>query len=69
MDIFERAKKYFIAITAIIVVIAICWAAIEFTDTTVKYASTSPGKGTLDLAGWHPQTAWPKKIADKSQYP
>lgn len=63
MDIFERAKKYFIAITAVLVVIVICWAAIEFTDTTVKYSSLSPGKGTLDLAGWYPQTDGPVDLS------
>lgn len=59
----REQQKYFIAITAILVVIAICWAAIEFTDTTVKYSSLSPSNGTLDLASWHPDQDGPLDLS------
>lgn len=55
MNIFAGAKKIVIVPAAVLLVMAISWAAIDFTDTKLKTSSLSPGNGTLDLTGWHPE--------------
>lgn len=56
MKIMEDAKKVLVALTAVLLVFAICSAAMDFTDTSTEFSSLSPRNGTLDLSGWNPET-------------
>lgn len=54
MNMIAKVKKVFFALAAVMLVIAICSAAMDFTNTNVKFSSLSPRNGTLDLSGWNP---------------
>lgn len=55
MVILKSGKKIVIGLAVVMIVTAICFAVIAFTDTNAKVSSLSPRNGILDLAGWNPE--------------
>jgi len=55
MNMITSVKKVIIALTAVLIFIAICSAVMNFTDTNAKFLSLSPRNGTLSLSGWNPE--------------
>ncbi len=55
MNMITGVKKVIIALTAVLIFIAICSAVMNFTNTSAKFSSLSPRNGTLSLSGWNPE--------------
>ena len=54
MCFYKSGKKLIIGLTGTIMVVALCFAVISFTDTNAKISSLSSRNGLLDLAEWDP---------------
>jgi len=54
MNMIKSAKKVLVVPTAVLMLIVICSAVMDFTDTKAKFSSLSARNGTLDLSGWNP---------------
>jgi signal transduction histidine kinase len=55
MKAVESAKKTILVLLAIMLVMVICSAIMEFTDTKARFSSLAPRNGILDLSGWNPE--------------